>query len=379
MDDYSYPAHLSGVPRKKPDRMIPILIGVIIILAFIVIWLGITLALALTGVPQRGPLAELVGLDQGSRPAQGLQAAPATEGSPTAAPLPTLAETSASALLPASDPSPTTAPAGLCGQTGSLTILFTGADFAGGVWPEGADAVRVIKVNYDTRKIAVIAFPRDLWVRTSSLSEQGVAETRLGLAYHYKKEAAAGAEKQQITAATTAVGQALYDNFGLATQHYFTLQMSNVAEMVDTLGGVEVIAPETFVSDRGVTFTAGRQVLDGPLALEYVRTFEPGGDAQRLLRQNQFIWGLQEKFRDPALLARLPALIEQFERVVVTDLSPAQMAALACAAGQTPVERIGLFRIDASLAAPAAVGQKTPALQADPALVKARLREWLEE
>ncbi len=388
MTDPAYPAHL---PKTLPHKTSPLetfLMGVLVVMVFVVLALGAFLGLALAGFPLQGPLARLAGLEQPAPAAQpvppvtGVETAGAQTAGEAASDTQASSTSSAAASSTGAATSSTGAnatSAGMCGATGSLTILFSGVDFAGGVWPEGADAVRVVKVNFDRQKVSVVAFPRDLWVRTTSLAGLGVDYQRLGLAYDLKHQSTSGTGKQKTIAATMAVGQALYDTFGVEPEHYFTMQMSNVAEMVDALGGVEVIVPEAFVSDRGVSYPAGAQTLNGPLALEYVRTFNPGGDAARILRQNQFVWGVQKKLFRAGIVPRLPALIEQFERVVTTDLSPAQLVSLACMAEQVPPERIGLFKIDGALVAETEVGERAPVLVPDIALIRTRLAEWLEE
>jgi polyisoprenyl-teichoic acid--peptidoglycan teichoic acid transferase len=125
--------------------------------------------------------------------------------------------------------------------------------------------------------------------------------------------------------------------------------MANVAEMVDALGGVEVIVNESFVSDRQVTYPVGTRQLDGRLALEFVRTYEPGGDPQRLQHQNQFLWGLQKQGTSLGIVTHAPALIKQFEKVVVTDLTPRQLLDLACIVDQVPIERIGMFNVNPTM------------------------------
>ncbi len=182
-----------------------------------------------------------------------------------------------------------------CGNTGTMTVLFTGADFSGGVPPLGADAVRIVKFDFSNKKMVVVAFPRDMLLKTDGLKDLNRPEERLGLAYYYKKQATNGADKHKITVATELVAQTLYDNFGVQPEQYFTLQLDNVQEMIDTIGGVEVTLPEEITTDQDVTFPAGTQTLDGKLSTEFVRAYKPGGDAARLKRQNLFIKALQSK------------------------------------------------------------------------------------
>jgi len=267
---------------------------------------------------------------------------------------------------------------GACGETGSLLILFTGADFSGGVWPLGADALRMVKADFDAPAITSVTFPRDLWVQTPALAAQDIAAARLGLAYHYQKEATMGEDKARITAATRVIAQTLVDNFELPAEHYFTLQLDNVAEMIDTIGGAPVNLPESITTESGVTFPAGQQVLDGALATEFVRAYRPGGDAARRQRQTLFLKALQDKVISADVLLKAPELVQQFDQAIVTDLSPRQIQALACLAGAVPPGEVAYYEIDETLTTPREVGEPVPVLDPDVETILARLREWLD-
>lgn len=236
-----------------------------------------------------------------------------------------------------------------CGQSGEMNLLFTGADFSMGEPPHGADAVRLVQVDFDNQEVVVVAFPRDLLVKTPALADLKVSESRLGLAYHQKKEATQGEDHDRIIKATELLAQTLVDNFAFPTKaedyHYLTLQLDEIGAMIDTIGGVEISLPEAITTDNKITFPAGKQTLDSKLAVEFVRSPEPGGDAARLQRQNLFLKALQEKALNAGLIAKIPELYEQFDAAVVTDLSPEQLNSLACMAETVPDEQIYFYEI----------------------------------
>ncbi len=266
---------------------------------------------------------------------------------------------------------------GKCGETGQMLILFTGADFSGGVPPLGADAVRILKVDFDSPAIVSVAFPRDLWVQTPALEDQDILATRLGLAYYFKKEATLGAEKHRITTATGVVAQTLIDNFGLEPDKYFTLQLDNAAEMIDTIGGVPINNPEAFTNEYDVHFPQGEQVLDGRLSSEFVRSYLPGKDEARRARQTLFAKALQDKVISADVLVKVPDLIKQFDKAIVTDLSPKQLTALACMANEVPTAEVEYYEIDETLTTAREVGEFDPVLDPHVQDILARLEEWL--
>jgi len=260
-----------------------------------------------------------------------------------------------------------------CGETGTQVILFVGEDYNNGNPPLGADTVRVIKVDYDNQKIDVVTFPRDLLVQVKGLDNR--TEAALGLAYFYKKEAVPGNdEKHRVTQATQLVGQALLDEFGLPSDYYFTFQLNNIPAVIDKIGGVEINNPEAFTTERNVTFPAGKQTLNGALAAEYSRAIQPGGDLARSRRQNLFMQALQDKMISANILPTVPDLVQEFTKMTVTDLSPKQMANLACLATSVPKDSITFNQVEGDLVTAGEDGVLVPNVEQ----IKARLKEWLD-
>lgn len=263
--------------------------------------------------------------------------------------------TSASATVPAaatmaSTAAPTTAPVVNipCGQTGSMTILFLGSDATGGNPPFGADSVRLIKVNFDALKIGAITFSRDLIVKTAALKDAKYADAPLGLAFMYAKQAATGTDVEKNAAAAKVMVQVMNDDFAVLPDHYFTIQMDKVAAMIDTIGGVELTIPAAITTEHNIAFAAGKQTLNGAMATEYVRFLNPGGEAARTVRQNEFIKALQAKVLSVSILPKVPTLLTQFKDAVVTDLSNVQLISLACLAEKMPKDNITLGALDTS-------------------------------
>jgi LCP family protein required for cell wall assembly len=359
----------------KKNRATCGFLSVIGIVALLVIALGVAAALMVS----KGSLGEKMNLivNQGAKETPTAAAPVALVVTATPAPLDA---GGGQELVPEPTETPTSAPAeavnvGSCGNRGSLLLLFVGADFAGGVPPLGADAVRVVKVDYENKKVTVVAFPRDLYVQTAGLANQNINATRLGLAYHYMKTATIGTEKHQVTTATTLVGQALYDNFGVAPQNYLTVEMSNMAEMVDAMGGVDIIVPEAFTSERKMYFAAGSQRLDGARAMEFVRTFQPGGDPARRQRQNLFVKAMEKTVLNAGIVTKIPQLYQTFDESIVTDLSPKMIADLACMTEVVPEDQVAFYEVSGDLVVQQSDGALYPKVEA----VKAKLVEWLGE
>jgi len=236
-----------------------------------------------------------------------------------------------------------------CGNTGSILILFTGADYSSGVWPFGADTVRLIKVDFDNQEITSIAFPRDLVVKVSGIAPENQGDQRLGLAYYYEEQATPGDDKAKILAGTQLIADILVEDFEVTPEHYITLELKSLQDLFDLVGDVEINNPTAFVSDYGVSFPAGVQTLTPQLAVEYVRTSEPGNEIDRLNRQNIYLKAFRNKVLSLKMIPQIPDLLKQFDEVITTDLSPNLLVNLACMAEKVPEEKIYYYNVDGNL------------------------------
>lgn len=294
-------------------------------------------------------------------------------GTPTTAARPTEPPT-------VSQPSPsptvdrmTATPAGMCGFNAPVIILFTGTSAAQGV--STAEAIRVVKVNPHEPSVTVLAFPRDLSVRTTVLQSAGMPEARLGTAYSYKKQITAGTERQQTVAATTVLAQALYDNFGVTPDHYITLDVEQWGQMIDAIGGVEVTLTEPVVLANGEALAAGPQRLNGRLAVEFVRFTDSGGEQNRLARQNMIARSLHEKIRIGETAINADEFLSRFHEAILTDLSVQQMLSLACLAGEISENNLDFYEIDETMVTENADGALIPDVAAIRVLVDQALNE----
>lgn len=268
-----------------------------------------------------------------------------------------------------------------CGQSGVVRVLFVGANHLKSGSPLGAESARIVKVDYDQKKVVVVAFPRDMLLKTPALANLNINESRLGPAYRYEKDATKGDVKHQMTKATEMVAQTLYDNFAYPASkeeyYYFNLRVDEMGKMIDTIGGVEVTLPQGFTNERHVTFKSGTQTLNGDLAIEFVNSLQPGGDPARIARQNLLVKALQSKALSTNIVTELPELYRQFNQAIVTNLSPKQLESLACMAKGDKGVQISINELS--------VGNGLVAAEVDGALIpdvdkiKEALREWFDE
>lgn len=194
--------------------------------------------------------------------------------------------------------------------TTPVTILLLGVDSLENRpgSPQLTDTMLLAQVDFQTATITTLPLPRDLW--------SDAYKTRINALYHYGNEQ----QREQPESFPTEVISAMT---GLIIDHTIVIEMDTLATLIDLLGGITLIVPETFTDEafprsdvdvsverdpaklyKTVRFEAGEQLLTGERALEYIRSrkssSDQGTDEARSARQQQVIMGLFKELTDPA-------------------------------------------------------------------------------
>ena len=222
-------------------------------------------------------------------------------------------------------------------EPGARNILITGADNNACLDPdspyapafgnrsstgERSDTIMMWRVNPATNQVAVLSFPRDLWLKIDGRSSKG----RINEAYTRD-------EPQRLI-------NTIQQNFGIETDHFVQVDFCAFKELVDAVGGVAVPF-ESGVRDGNTGLAvpqadaeAGCFTFSGEHALAYVRSrkleffdvetqrWERDGssDLGRISRQQDFIRRVGD-----ALLANafspsvVRSLFDVSEQYIVTD------------------------------------------------------------
>lgn len=232
-----------------------------------------------------------------------------------------------------------------------LNILLVGSDSSAGldvndpvqVGREGerfGDVIIVAHVDERTRDVALLSFPRDLWVPIAGTS----SSDRINRAF--------------VIGGPGALIDTLEAEFGIPINHYVNVDFAGFQGLVDAVGSVAVPFPEPARdwnvaakprprSQTGfVVEAAGCHALDGPTALAYVRSrfyqtqnedgrwvTDPTSDFGRIQRQQDFLRRLAQAAidrgaRNPFVLNNLldaalanVAIDEQLTPQVILDLA----------------------------------------------------------
>jgi LCP family protein required for cell wall assembly len=232
---------------------------------------------------------------------------------------------------------------GVCGETGAWNLLVLGSDAGDLRGPKGSDLTRILRVDFPNRAVTIFAFSRDLWVDSTGLglTNPAINATQLGMVFYEARARSASTDvKTAMVDGTQATAHMLRNNFLVDTDHYLTVDLSQIPAMVDAIGGVPVDIPAAITDPWiGMTIPAGQQTLNGKTFVAYARV-KPDSDFARIRRNNRLIEALQQKMLDPAVWVRIPGLYAQFNDVIATDLSPEQIEHLACLLQEVPQEAI---------------------------------------
>lgn len=182
-----------------------------------------------------------------------------------------------------------------------------------------ADTILVARTFPDEDRIALISFPRDLWIPIAGTD----GSDRINTA---------------IEGGTERLIQTLNEDFGIDIHHVVLIDFRGFKGLVNAVGGVDVYFPspvrdwdrEKNLSPTGLDIReAGCVRLDGDVALAYVRSRhyerfvdgewqrDPTGDLNRIARQQDFIrrtlrQALSRGLNDPRRLNSVAASVTDF-------------------------------------------------------------------
>jgi LCP family protein required for cell wall assembly len=215
-----------------------------------------------------------------------------------------------------------------------MTVLAIGTDVRPGERRSGlTDFMRAVRVDFQGQRVTALEFPRDLWVKIPGIEDNLQTDRqKLNTAYAY------GSPEH----GPSLLARTLDLNFGLNVDHYIVANMNVFIEVVDALGGLDVMIPEGGIDGRTSTdrsarlvFPEGPQHLTGEQALTLARMRNVSVFA-RAEHQNMIMCALRKKIESPEVILRLPAIINSFMSNIQTDLTPGQISQLACLGTQMP-------------------------------------------
>lgn len=179
------------------------------------------------------------------------------------------------------------------------------------------DTMMLVRVDGPKHKVSVVSIPRDSKVYLSG--NHGIDKIN---AAH-----AIGGPDMAVST--------VQDSFGIPVDNFMVINFRGVRELVEAIGGIDIYIDKAMhYTDRTaklfIDFQPGTYHLDGRQAEAFLRfRHDQLGDIGRIRRQQQFITAVAKKLREPAILFRIPQLVDIANKYVETDMSVNELAALA--------------------------------------------------
>ena len=225
------------------------------------------------------------------------------------------------------------------------SILILGSDARPDELKRGevgrTDTLLVFVADRATPRVAMISLPRDLWIPIPSHGEE-----RINAAYEL------GGSQTAKQTVSNVLAQRI--------DRYVVIGLQGVRDIVDAVGGVDItvataIHDDAYPTDdygiQTVDIPAGRQHMDGDLALKYARTRHQDSDFGRIARQQQVLAGVRNALLNPLNWPRIPAVAAAVTQSLKTDVSPLDLVAVGAAMLRDPGDPDRLV-VDTSLVTP---------------------------
>lgn len=218
-------------------------------------------------------------------------------------------------------------------EKGIVNILFVGIDNDQGRRENMlTDTIMVISVNSEVGQASVLQIPRDTYIGTSYTATGKIN------ALYSSASAYSGIE---------GLCNFVYDNMGIPLDHYATITMEGLREVIDAIGGVTMDVPYEVNLD-GVVLEPGVQTLDGNEAEKLIRQRHgdgyANGDLDRLKVQRLFMASLVEQFLGTSkstLLSILPGLSDE----ITTDMSTKTIVDILTKVSGMSADSIGFYMV----------------------------------
>ena len=219
----------------------------------------------------------------------------------------------------------------VCGDEDEWLVLVVGTDYREAGYLYGlADAIRIVRVDFTTPEVNVVALPRALLIEnpgprldvdTPMLLNQSYFFGTSGMGHFSGSGYGAGA-----------LAETLQTNFDIAIDHYLVVDFAAFNNFIYLIGGVQINLPEAiYISESEAPyFPAGVQILDGEKALQFARARAFTSDNIRIDNQSLLLQAIFQRLQDPEVIKYLPDLLESITQMVLTDVSLTDLQTVIC-------------------------------------------------
>ncbi len=222
--------------------------------------------------------------------------------------------------------------------TERVTFLLLGTDRRPGEDASRSDTIMVLSVDPASRSMALISVPRDLCV-----GECETARDRVNGIF--------------LREGPEAMARAIEELLDVQINYYATMGFTGFEQLVDALGGIDLLVYQEFdeyflvpdSEDRiHLRLEVGENHLDGPTALMYARSrlANPRSDWDRVCRQQQVLLAVKQQALSAQALVMAPSLIRTLITTIDTSFPVTEMPPMAKLILSIPPENTVLRVID---------------------------------
>ena len=211
---------------------------------------------------------------------------------------------------------------------GTVNVLIVGLDNVDGA--SRTDAIALAIFDADHMGLRIASIPRD-----SRVYIPGRSWDKINHAYVY--------------GGMNLLRETIVNLTGLPVDYFVKINYQSFPKLIDLIGGVDIDVEKKLVyNDYSgklfINIPKGMQHMDGKTALGYVRfRHDPLGDIGRVQRQQKFINIVMDKLKSPAIIPKVPSLINEVLEAVDTDLAPLEALKLLQFANSLGRDRIKMF------------------------------------
>ena len=239
-------------------------------------------------------------------------------------------------------------------MNGIVNILILGKGGAGHEAPDLTDTIILVSINKNKKKISLISFPRDIWIKE--------LRAKINSAYYWGNQkrppVGTGFEVSENGGGLVLAKSVAERVSGQPVFYGLVFDFDIFVKIIDFLGGVEVDVQRSFVDEKypisgkenadcggdrefkcryeTVEFKKGKSKMDGQTALKFVRSRnaqgEEGTDFAREARQQKVIEAIKNKLISREFLTNYKmvfGLMDLLEKEIETDIPKDSFATLA--------------------------------------------------
>ncbi len=212
-----------------------------------------------------------------------------------------------------------------------INVLLTGIDSGAQRTQALTDTMIIASLDPASGGTSMVSFPRD--IARFELYNGGTYAGKLNSLMSYAGRHPEAFPEGGLPALMRQLGSML----GIPIHYYAAVNLDGFVELVDAMGGVTITYPRdiddfTYAgwNDGRVGFhlAAGTHDLDGQMALAFVRSRKAAGenDFTRAARQQLLLQAVRRQLTDPAMVPRLPAILDAAAKTLRTNFPSGRVA-----------------------------------------------------